>query len=72
MGSSRRRCRGRKLSCCFIFLNIFKSWRSSYDTTDDDVVTAAADYEGIFDWEVEPGINRRASDFIKKFHDTRV
>ncbi|GLU05191.1 hypothetical protein SLE2022_223040 [Rubroshorea leprosula] len=72
MGSSGKRSKRGKFSCCFFFLNIFKSWKPSHDTTDDEAAPKGGrEYEGISEWEVEPGINRKASDFIKKFHEAQ-
>lgn len=80
MGGGRRNQGKEKWYSCFYFLNVFRGCCRSYDSIDDQ----SEDYddkvvnlrrarlvgEDEFRWVAEPRINRKASDFIKKFHET--
>lgn len=74
--SSRSRC------SCFFFLKIFRTWRSPWrgaesdDGAEDGAVSSRPAHlvtDDGFGWPVvvESGIDKRASEFIKKFHETR-
>lgn len=80
MGGGGRKQGKEKKCSCFFFFNIFRgcwSWRSSYNDCSEDKDDGVGNLrrarlvgEDEFQWVVaEQGIDRKASDFIKKFHD---
>ncbi|OWM67366.1 hypothetical protein CDL15_Pgr000818 [Punica granatum] len=80
MGGGGRKQGKEKKCSCFSFLNMFRGCWRSYDSIydwseeDDGAVNrgrARLVGEDEFRWVIEPRINQKATDFIKKFHETQ-